>query len=73
MPTQHPHHATTERLSVSIDTAAELHNVSTKTIRRAIERGDLPAYRIGRAIRIKATDLDRIMKPIKVYRGGDAA
>lgn len=39
------------------DVAAQL-QVSQKTVRRAIERGDLAIHRIGRQIRISATDLD---------------
>ena len=42
---------------LSVDeTALEL-NVSTKTVRRLIERGDLPAHRIGRCLRLSENDL----------------
>ena len=42
---------------LSIDeTALELH-VSTKTVRRLIERGDLAAHRIGRCLRLSENDL----------------
>lgn len=42
---------------LSIDeTALELH-VSTKTVRRLIERGDLMAHRIGRCLRLSEADL----------------
>ncbi|PVG84017.1 helix-turn-helix domain-containing protein [Nocardioides gansuensis] len=50
---------------LSIERAAGLLDVSTKTIRRLIASGDLPAYRCGkRGIRIKTTDLESIMRPI---------
>ena len=42
-------------LSVSA-VAIEL-SVSTKTVRRLIERGTLPSCRIGRLVRIRAVDL----------------
>jgi len=42
-------------LSVSA-VAIEL-SVSTKTVRRLIERGSLPSCRVGRLVRIRAADL----------------
>ncbi len=42
-------------LSVSA-VAIEL-SVSTKTVRRLIERGSLPSCRVGRLVRIRAVDL----------------
>lgn len=45
--------------------AAEHLGVSIDTIRRRIRDGSLPAYRLGkRAIRIRATDLDAVVRPI---------
>lgn len=50
--------------------AADLLGVCTRTIRRRIAAGDLPAYKIGRkAIRIKTVDLDRISRRIPSARG----
>ncbi len=43
------------------ETALEL-NVSTKTIRRLIDRGELLANRIGRSIRISEEDLHRYIR-----------
>ncbi len=43
------------------DAAARL-NVSAKTIRRLIQRGELRAIRIGRAIRIHPEDIERLIK-----------
>ncbi len=42
--------------------AAALLNVSTKTIRRLIQRGELRAVRIGCAIRIQPEDIERLIK-----------
>lgn len=49
---------------LSIAQAAELLGLSTKTIRRRIAAGDLPAYRSCRMIRVKASDLDRLFRRI---------
>jgi excisionase family DNA binding protein len=46
-------------LSVSA-VAIEL-SVSTKTVRRLIERGALPCCRVGRLVRIRAVDLARFI------------
>ncbi len=50
----------------TVQTAAEHLAVSTKTIRRLIADGMLPAERIGlRLIRIRITDLEQIGRPIQ--------
>jgi len=50
-----PARSSVRLLSVE-ETAHEL-NVSTKTIRRLIERGELRAHRVGRCIRLSADEL----------------
>lgn len=52
--------------------AAERLNISPKTVRRLMLDGTLPAYKVGRALRFKETDLKRAMKPVKVYAGSKA-
>lgn len=53
------------RKFVSIAESAEYLGVSPKTIRNMIERGDLPAWRIGRkTIRLDLRDLDALITPI---------
>lgn len=47
----------TDQLAVSVKNAAVLTDLSETTIREAIDREALPAYRVGRAIRIDLTDL----------------
>ena len=51
--------------------AAEQCACSTDTIRRAIARGDLKAYRLGssRVIRIKPRDLEKFMRPVTPLAG----
>lgn len=53
-----PRHAPSpaERLHDVAAVAARL-DVSVKTVRRMIERGALPAHRIGKLLRISETDL----------------
>lgn len=46
-------------LTYTVTTAASEKELSPKTIRRAIARGDLKAIKIGTALRIKRDDLDR--------------
>ena len=51
---------------VSLSGAAAYLGVGTKTVRRYIADGQLPAYRLGgrTTIRVKASDLDALLRPI---------
>jgi excisionase family DNA binding protein len=51
---------------LSIEGAATYLSVSTKTIRRRIASGDLPAYRVGRngPVRLRVTDLEAYLEPV---------
>jgi hypothetical protein len=51
---------------LTLQETADLQGRSTKSIRRAIASGDLPAFRIkgSPAIRIKASDALAMMRPI---------
>jgi excisionase family DNA binding protein len=66
--------ATTSRTrapKVSIQAAADKYNISTRTIRRYIAAGRLPAYRVGPSlVRIDLDDLDRLARPIPNARTG---
>lgn len=46
----------------TIQQTADHLNVSTKTLRRWIEAGDLVAHRIGRGLRISEPDLQAFIK-----------
>ena len=48
---------------------AELLNISPRTVRRLIARGELAVVRIGRSVRIRAAVLERLM--LGGYGGGD--
>jgi excisionase family DNA binding protein len=55
---------------VSITEAADRLSLSTKTVRRMISRGDLPARRLGaRAIRIDASDLTGLGRALAAAKG----
>jgi excisionase family DNA binding protein len=41
----------------TIDETADLFNTSTRTVRRLIESGALPAHRLGRLVRISDDDI----------------
>lgn len=52
------------RVFVAVGDAARLAGVSTKTIRRRIKDGTLPAYRLGGLVKIDAGDLHKLIVPI---------
>jgi excisionase family DNA binding protein len=43
---------------------AAMYRVDRQTIRRFIADGDLPAFRIGKAIRIRRQDVEKLLVPI---------
>jgi excisionase family DNA binding protein len=48
---------------LSVRDAAELLAVSEKTVRADISRGRLPAYGVGRLVRIRIADLELLREP----------
>lgn len=46
-------------LAVSIKTASQMTDISETTIRDAINKQQLPAFRVGRSIRVKVADLEQ--------------
>lgn len=61
---------------VSIAYAAEqVLDCHHSTVRKMIAKGELKAYRVGRLIRIKRSDLEKQLKPVTgaaAYVGGGA-
>ena len=50
---------------VSLEEAAQIMSLSTRTIRRRISDGTIPAYQCGtRPIRIRLDDLQAALRPI---------
>lgn len=53
------------RAYVGIPEAATYLDVATKTVRRLIASGRLPAYRLGnRVLKVKISDLDGVLSPV---------
>jgi len=51
--------------SMTLAEVASRYNVSSKTIRRRIADGSLPAFRVGpRLIRVDVADVERLFRPI---------
>lgn len=48
----------TRPIAVAVKTAAAMTDVSETTLRDAISKQQLPAYRVGRAIRVRVADLE---------------
>jgi len=53
---------------LSVKEAAQLLSVSEKVVRADIVRGRLPAYRVGRLVRIRRVDLELLVIPIRDRR-----
>ena len=53
---------------LTIPAAAEALSVSSQTVRRLIAQGELPAYRVGGSIRIRAEDFEHALRPIPTAR-----
>lgn len=54
---------------VSLDEAAEIMSLSTRTIRRRISDGTIPAYQCGRrAIRIRLDELEAALRRVPAAR-----
>ncbi len=49
--------------------AANRMGITTRTLYRFIDRGDLPAYRFGRVIRLRLSDVDRFVEQCRVEPG----
>ena len=47
--------------SFKLEKVGEMIDTKTRTLRAAITRGELPAFRIGKGIRIRATDLEEFV------------
>ncbi len=54
---------------MTIDQVAEYLQLSDLTIRRRISEGALPAYRWGRAVRIRREDVESLFSPVGPYKG----
>jgi excisionase family DNA binding protein len=62
-----------QQIAYRIRDAARATSLSERTIWGAIQRGDLPASKVGRAVLIKPADLDAWLDRNAKPRGGEAA
>ena len=58
-----------EIIWLSTPKAADRLGITTRTLYRFIDRGDLPAYRFGRVIRLRLADVDRFIEACLVEPG----
>ena len=55
---------------LSTDQVADYLGVSTRTVARLVQRGELPAFRVGRALRFKLADLEAYMEKHRISATG---
>ena len=54
---------------LSTQEASRRLGITTRTLYRFVDQGDLPAYRMGRVIRLKATDIDSFIDSSRIEPG----
>ena len=54
---------------LSTQEASRRLGITTRTLYRFVDQGDLPAYRMGRVIRLKATDIDSFIEGSRIEPG----
>ena len=54
---------------LSTQEAARRLGITTRTLYRFVDQGELPAYRMGRVIRLKATDIDTFIDGSRIEPG----
>ena len=60
-----------EESFLTVAEVAEMLKLNQQTVRNWIDQGSLPALRVGRRVRIKRSDLERVLE--EGYRAGTAA
>ena len=59
----------TQIVWLNTETAAKRLGITTRTLYRFINEGGLPAYRMGRVIRVKQADVDEFIESSKIEPG----
>ena len=54
---------------LSTQEASRRLGITTRTLYRFVDQGDLPAYRMGRVIRLKASDIDSFIESSRIEPG----
>jgi putative molybdopterin biosynthesis protein len=50
---------------LTVEEVAERLRVVTRTVRRMIDRGELPGHRMGRMVRVSEDDLERFIRGLR--------
>jgi excisionase family DNA binding protein len=58
---------------LTVAEVAEMLKLNQQTVRNWIDQGSLPALRVGRRVRIRRTDLERMLEQGSTAGGGAAA
>jgi excisionase family DNA binding protein len=64
-------HSDTEESFLTVAEVADMLKLNQQTVRNWIDQGSLPALRVGRRVRIKRSDLDRVLE--EGYSAGDTS
>lgn len=59
----------TQIVWLNTETAAKRLGITTRTLYRFINEGGLPAYRMGRVIRVKQADVDEFIEHSRIAPG----
>lgn len=59
----------TQIVWLNTETAAKRLGITTRTLYRFINEGGLPAYRMGRVIRVKQADVDEFIERSRIEPG----
>lgn len=54
---------------LNTDDAAKRLGITTRTLYRFMDKGQLPAYRFGRVFRLKVTDIEKFIEECRVEPG----
>jgi excisionase family DNA binding protein len=58
---------------LTVAEVAELLKLNQQTVRNWIDQGSLPALRVGRRVRIRRSDLERLLEEARTAGSGSAA
>lgn len=61
--------SSSEIVWLSTQDAAKRLGITTRTLYRFIDQGELPGYRLGRVIRLKQEDVDRFIEASRIEPG----
>jgi len=54
-------HPRARRRYLGLDEIAETFGISTRTVRRRIADGTIPAYRVGRLLKVDTADVEKLL------------